>query len=558
MEERIWHKVYAPQVPPSVDYEEITLPAALERTAGNFPDTTALIMMGKRITYKELDDLVNRFAAALTDLGIQKGDKVALLLPNMPQVVMSVYAVFRRGAAVVMNNPLYTESELEYQLNDSDSKMAICLDLLVPRIQKLKEKTGIETVIACHIRDYLPFPKKQLFPLVKKDMHRKTDPKEGVHDFMDLVKRYPSTPPKTGVAFDDLASLLYTGGTTGVSKGVMLSHANLSINVQQLKAWIFDAEDGKETVMGIFPIFHSAGFTAVMNQCIFRGLTVILIPRPEPGIVLEMTRKYRPDWFPCVPTIYAGLLNHPDFQKTDFSFIKGCISGAAPLALETIREWEKTVGASIVEVYGLTETSPLSHANPWRGKTKVGSVGVPVTDTDCRIVDLKTGTKDLALGESGEILLKGPQLTKGYYKKPEETADAIRDGWFYTGDIGYMDDEGYLFIVDRKKDMIIAGGYNIYPRDIDEVLYEHPQIQEACAVGLPDPYRGETVKAFIVTKPGETLTEEEVISYCREKLAAYKVPKLVEFMDELPKSTVGKVMRRKLREMEMERAKKEK
>jgi long-chain acyl-CoA synthetase len=457
-----------------------------------------------------------------------------------------------------MNNPLYTENELEHQLNDSDSKMAICLDLLVPRLLKLKEKTGIETVIACHIRDYLPFPKKQLFPLVKKDMHRKTDPKEGVHDFMDLVKRYPSTPPKTGVAFDDLASLLYTGGTTGVSKGVMLSHANLSINVQQLKAWIFDAEDGKETVMGIFPIFHSAGFTAVMNQCIFRGLTVILIPRPEPGIVLEMTRKYRPDWFPCVPTIYAGLLNHPDFQKTDFSFIKGCISGAAPLALETIREWEKSVGASIVEVYGLTETSPLSHANPWRGKTKVGSVGVPVTDTDCRIVDLETGTKDLALGESGEILLKGPQLTKGYYKKPEETADAIRDGWFYTGDIGYMDDEGYLFIVDRKKDMIIAGGYNIYPRDIDEVLYEHPQIQEACAVGLPDPYRGETVKAFIVTKPGETLTEEEVISYCREKLAAYKVPKLVEFMDELPKSTVGKVMRRKLREMEMERAKKEK
>jgi long-chain acyl-CoA synthetase len=271
-----------------------------------------------------------------------------------------------------------------------------------------------------------------------------------------------------------------------------------------------------------------------------------------------MTRKYRPDWFPCVPTIYVGLLNHPDFHKTDFSSIKGCISGAAPLALETIREWEKEVGATIMEVYGLTETSPLSHANPWGGKTKVGSVGVPITDTDCRIVDLETGTNDLPLGESGEILLKGPQLTKGYYKKPEETADAIRDGWFFTGDIGYMDDEGYLFIVDRKKDMIIAGGYNIYPRDIDEVLFEHPKIQEACAVGLPDPYRGETVKVFVVTKPGEAMTEEEVTSYCREKLAAYKVPKLVEFMDELPKSTVGKVMRRQLREMEAEKAKKEK
>jgi len=558
MEERIWHKAYAPQVPPSVDYEEITLPAALERTAGNFPDTTALIMMGKRITYKELDDLVNCFATALADLGIQKGDKVALLLPNMPQVVVAAYAVFRLGAAVVMNNPLYTESELEYQLNDSDSKMAICLDLLVPRIQKLKEKTGIETIIACHIKDYLPFPKKQLFPLVKKAMHRKTDPNEGVHDFMDLVKKYPATPLNTEVAFDDLASLLYTGGTTGLSKGVMLSHANLSINVQQLKAWFHDAEDGTESLLGIFPIFHSAGFTVVMNHSIFRGFTVVLVPRPEPAGILDLTSRFRPTVFTCVPTIFIGVLNHPHFSKADFSFIKYTVSGAAPLALETIREWENATGSSIVECYGLTETTLLSHANPWGGKTKVGSVGIPVSDTDCRIVDLETGTKDLPLGESGEILLNGPQLTKEYYKKPEETADAIREGWFYTGDIGYMDDEGYLFIVDRKKDMIIAGGYNIYPRDIDEVLYEHPKIQEACAVGLPDPYRGETVKAFVVTKPGETLTEEAVISFCREKLAAYKVPKLVEFMDELPKSTVGKVIRRKLREMEMERAKKEK
>jgi len=558
MEERIWHKAYAPQVPPSVDYEEITLPAALERTAGNFPDTTALIMMGKRITYKELDDLVNCFATALADLGIQKGDKVALLLPNMPQVVVAAYAVFRLGATVVMNNPLYTESELEYQLNDSDSKMAICLDLLVPRIQKLKEKTGIETIIACHIKDYLPFPKKQLFPLVKKAMHRKTDPNEGVHDFMDLVKKYPSTPPDTEVAFKDLASLLYTGGTTGLSKGVMLSHANLSINVQQLKAWFHDAEDGTESLLGIFPIFHSAGFTVVMNHSIFRGFTVVLVPRPEPAGILDLTSRFRPTVFTCVPTIFIGVLNHPHFSKADFSFIKYTVSGAAPLALETIREWENATGSSIVECYGLTETTLLSHANPWGGKTKVGSVGIPVSDTDCRIVDLETGTKDLPLGESGEILLNGPQLTKEYYKKPEETADAIREGWFYTGDIGYMDDEGYLFIVDRKKDMIIAGGYNIYPRDIDEVLYEHPKIQEACAVGLPDPYRGETVKAFVVTKPGETLTEEAVISFCREKLAAYKVPKLVEFMDELPKSTVGKVIRRKLREMEMERAKKEK
>jgi len=554
MEDRIWHRSYAPGVPPSIDYEEITLHDALERTARDFPDTVALILMGKRITYKELDDLVNRFAAALADLGVGKGDKVALILPNIPQVVVASYAVFRLGAVVVMNNPLYTESELEYQLNDSECKTAICLDLLVPRLLKLKEKTGIDTIIACHIRDYLPFPLKQLFPFVKRQMHRKTDRREGVLDFMDLVNKYGPNPPRTDVGFQDLCALLYTGGTTGLSKGVMLTHGNACTNVQQLKAWIPEPQAGQESVMGIFPIFHTAGFTAVMNECMYRGLTVILIPRPEPGIVLEMTQKYKPDWFPCVPTIYVGVLNHPDFPKTDFSSVKGCVSGAAPLALETIREWEEKVGATIVEVYGLTETSPLSHANPWPEVTKVGSVGVPVPDTDCRIVDVETGTEELGLGESGEILLKGPQLTQGYYKKPEETADAIRDGWFYTGDIGYMDDEGYLFIVDRKKDMIIAGGYNIYPRDIDEVLFEHPKILEGAAVGLPDPYRGETVKAFVVPRPGETVTEDEVISFCKEKLAAYKVPRKVEFLEELPKSNIGKVLRRKLREMEIEKA----
>ena len=556
MEERIWHKSYDPQVPPSIDYEQITLPEALNRSAGNYPHQVALVMMGKKITYRELDALVNRLANALQDLGVKKGDKVAILLPNIPQGFIACYAVFRLGAVVVMNNPLYTESELEYQLNDSDSTVAISLDLLIPRILKLKNKTGIRTVISCHIRDYLPFPARQLFPLVKKGMHRKPVPGEDVVEFTDLIRKFPDQPPAAEVALDDLGALLYTGGTTGVSKGVMLTHRNLSVNAQQLRAWTFDAVEGRESLMGIFPIFHSAGFTAVMNHCLYRGLTIILVPKPDPAGVLKMTKKYRPDYFPCVPTLYVGLLNHPDFPKADFSFIKGCVSGAAPLALETLKQWKETVGAQIMEVYGLTETSPLSHANPWRGKAKAGSVGLPVPDTDCKIVDLGDGTQEMGQGESGEILLKGPQLTQGYYKKPKETANAIRDGWFYTGDIGYLDEEGYLYIVDRKKDMIIAGGFNVYPRDIDEVLFEHPKIKEACAVGLPDPYRGETIKAFVVPREGETLTAEEVMAFCREKLAAYKAPKQVEFMEDLPKSTVGKVLRRKLREMEMERAKK--
>ena len=553
MEERIWHKHYAEKVPTSLDYQKITLPEVLKRTVNKYPDSVALNMMGKKITYRELGNLVDRFATALADLGVKKGDRIALIMPNMPQMAVAAYAVFRLGAVVVMNNPLYTERELEYQLNDSGCTVCVCMDLLVPRIKKLQAVTGIKTIIAAHIRDYLPFPAKQLFPFIKKGMHRKTEPNEGVLDFMDLVKKYPPKPPETTVEWDDLAALLYTGGTTGVSKGVILKHRNCSSVIQLMQAWIYDPDEGKDSIIAIFPFFHIAGFTAMMNHSIYRGLEQILVPRPDPQIVLDMTKKYKPDWFGCVPTIYVGLLNHPDFPKADFTFIKGCLSGAAPLAMDTIRKWEETVGAQIVEVYGMTECTTLCHANPWRGKTKVGSVGVPIPDTDCKIVDVETGEKEMPIGEPGEIVIKGPQVADGYYNKPQETAIAFKDGWFYTGDIGYMDDEGYLFIVDRKKDMIIAGGYNIYPRDIDEVLYEHPDVQEACAVGVPDTYRGETVKAFVVRRPGATCTEEDIIAFCRKSLAAYKAPKIVEFIDELPKSVVGKVLRRELREMEMKK-----
>jgi long-chain acyl-CoA synthetase len=548
MENRIWHKAYAPGVPISIAYEKMTLSQSLEKTAGRFPDTVALIMMGKNITYRELNDLVNSFAGALSDQGLQKGDRVALIMPNMPQMVIAAYAVPRLGGVVVMANPLYTERELEYQLADSGVTICICMDLLVPRINKIKNKTAVKTVIACHLRDFLPFPLKQLFPYVKKAMHRPVQADDDALDFKDLIKRYPAQAPLVDVGPEDLAALLYTGGTTGVSKGVMLTHANCMTVPQQMKAWFFDTRQGEDKILAVFPFFHVAGFSAIMNFSIHMGFTIILVPRPEPQTVLDMTKKYKPTYFSCVPTIYVGLLNHPDFPKMDFSFIKGCLSGAAPLALETIRDWEAAVKATIIEVYGMTESTTLCHANPWKGKTKVGSVGVPIPDTDCRIVDVVSGEEDVALGESGEILIKGPQIMQGYYKRPDETAKALRDGWFYTGDIGYMDEEGYLYIVDRKKDMIIAGGYNIYPRDIDEVLFEHPKILEACAVGIPDPYRGETVKAYVVVRPGETVTEQEIIAFCRERLAAYKSPKIIEFIDELPKSTIGKILRRELRD----------
>lgn len=550
MEDKHWHKSYAPGVPKILDYERTTISEALTRSAKNFPNNTALNYMGKKITYAELDRLVNSFARALQDLGIQEGDKVGVCLPNIPQVIISNLAIFRIGAVTVQNNPLYTERELAYQLNDSDAKMVITLALLIPRIEKIRSETKIEKIIGCHVNTYLPFPKKQLFPLVKKDMYHKVIPTEDVKVFKDLIGRYSSTPVKECSKWDEVGALIYTGGTTGVSKGVMQSHANLSCNVQQFVAWFPDLKPGEEKVVGNFPVFHAAGFTAIQNFVIWKAWENILVPRPEPRINIEILKKHRPTILPGVPTIFIGLLADPDFRKLDLSFIKGFFSGAAPLAMDTIKDLKNLTGAMMCEIYGITETSPMIAGTPWGGTNKPGTVGVPLSDTDIRIVDVKDPDKELSIGEVGEIVIKGPQVMMGYYKNPEETANVLKDGWFYSGDIGCFDEDGYLKIVDRKKDMIIAGGYNIYPVELDGVLFDHPKILEACTIGVHDGYRGETVKAFVVLKEEETLTEEDIIAYCRENLAPYKVPKFIDFIDELPKSAVGKVLRRKLKEME--------
>ena len=555
MDEKFWHKSYAPGVPKTLDYEKITISEALTRAAKNFPEHTALNYMGKRITYKVLDGLINQFARALQDLNVKPGDKVAVCLPNIPQVIIANMAIFRIGAVCVQNNPLYTERELTYQLNDSESKHVVTLTLLIPRMQKIKPQTRIQKIIGCHINTYLPFPKKQLFPLVKKDMYRKVESAEDVLVFKDVISNYSADPLPDLSKWDELGALLYTGGTTGVSKGVMLSHANLSSNVQQFIAWFPDLKPGEERLVGNFPVFHIAGFTAIQNFITWQGWENIMVPRPEPKINIEIIKKYKPTFLPAVPTIFVGLLADPEFSKLDFSSLKGFFSGAAPLAAATIRDLKELTGATMCEVYGATETAPVATVTPWGGTIKPGTVGVPVPDTDVKIVDVEDSTKTLDIGEAGEIAIKGPQITMGYYKKPEETENALKDGWFFTGDIGKFDEDGYLSIVDRKKDMIIAGGYNIYPVELDDVLMGHPKILEACAIGIPHEYRGETVKAFIVVKEGETLTEEEITTYCKEKLAAYKVPKIFEFTKELPKSAVGKVLRRKLKEMELEKTK---
>jgi long-chain acyl-CoA synthetase len=549
--ERIWHKNYPAGVPAQIDFESLSMPEALTRSAKRFPDMTALIYMGKKISYAALDSLVNRFAKALTAIGVKKGDTVAMLLPNIPQVVIANYAAWRIGAVASQNNPLYTERELTYQLDDADASVLVTLDLLLPRVLKVKPETKVKHIITCHINDYLPFPKKQLFPYVKKQMYRKVEPLPGISQFMDLMARYDDTPVHSEAYWDEVGTLIYTGGTTGISKGVMLTHANMSCNVQQLKSWFHDLQEGDgSSMLAIFPFFHSAGFTGIQNFTVWGGWTDILVPRPEPAAIIEQLKKFRPTFVPGVPTIFIGLLNNPAFRRLDLSFIKGFVAGAAPLSVETINELKGLTGGDLINVYGLTEISPMGTISPWKGDIKPGTVGVPIPSTDLKIVDVETGTSEMKLGESGEVCFKGPQVMKGYYRKPEETRIVLKDGGLFTGDIGFLDEDGYLTIVDRKKDMIVASGFNIFPQEIDEILFSHPKVLEACTIGIPDAYRGEAPKSFVVSKPSEQLTKEEITAFCKERLAAYKVPKDIEFMTELPKSAVGKILRKELREMD--------
>ena len=547
-----WLKFYDPGVPASVDYEDITLPEAFARAAAEFPGNTALTYQGFTLSYSALSDMIARFATALAGFGVKKGDRVAIHLPNIIPCVAAYYAVLSVGGVVVMNNPLYSDRELSHQFNDSGAKVLITLDILANRVIGLRPLTSIRQVVYTSVGDYLPFPKNLLFPLVarKRNLSADVKPAPDVYRFKDLVARTAPSPPKVEVGLDDLAMFQYTGGTTGVSKGVMLSHRNLSCNVQQIRAWFPAFEKGREIMLGALPFFHVFGMNTAMNLAMCAGWNLILVPKPQPAELLEAIRKFRPTLAPLVPTMYIGILNHPDLARTDMTSIKGCFSGSAPLPVEVIREFEKVTGAVIVEGYGLTETSPVATINPFGGRRKVGSIGIPVPDTRVRIVDLALGEEDVPLGERGEILVAGPQVMRGYWKKPDDTAGTLQDEWLFTGDIATMDEDGYIFIVDRKKDMIISGGYNVYPRDIDEVFHGHPKVLDVCAIGIPHPTRGEAVKVFIVLRDGETATSEEMMDYCKEKLAKYKWPVEIEFRTELPKTQVGKVLRKDLREQE--------
>ena len=557
-QDKPWITSYEKGVPDTIEYEEICLPEILEGSAVRFPNKMALLFQGYKISFRELNDMVNRFAAGLNGFGIDKGDSVAIVLPNVIPCVVAYYAILKIGGITVMNNPLYSDRELEYQFNDSDSKLLVTIDLLANRMIDLRPKTKIKQIIYTSIGDYLPFPKNLLFPFVakKKNLAADVKPAENVYPWKNLPPNNISRLPEVELSFDDIAMYQYTGGTTGVSKAVMITHGNLSKQVQQIAAW-FSRFDSNEIMLGALPFFHVFGLTTAMNLAIFQGWGNILVPKPQPDALLEAIRKFKPSFAPLVPTMYIGILNNPAIDKTDLTSIKGCFSGSSPLPLETIRDFENKTGAVIVEGFGLTEASPVTHVNPFAGgKRKAGSIGIPISDTECRIVSLDDGKTDVPVGESGELLVRGPQVMKGYWNNPEDTANTLTDGWLHTGDIAKMDEDGYFYIVDRKKDMIISGGCNVYPRDIEEALYENPKIQEACAIGIPHPTRGEAIKVFTVLKQGETATQEELIEFCKDKLARYKLPTEIEFRDDLPKTNVGKILKKELRSEEMAKRKK--
>ncbi|WP_267867996.1 AMP-binding protein [Rossellomorea vietnamensis] len=546
-----WLAEYPAEIPKELNLVEKPLQSYLTEAASLYGDKAAIHFMGKEVGYKELYESALKFAGYLKTLGINKGDRVAIMLPNTPQSVIAYYGILYAGGVVVQTNPLYMEREIEYQMKDSGAKVILTLDILYPRVSKVMKNTDLEHIIVTAIKDYLPFPKNLIYPFIQKKQYGivvKVDHRGQNHLFTEIMK--------TAVAeaisqeeFDfenDLALLQYTGGTTGFPKGVMLTHKNLVANASMCDAWLYKCTKGEEKMLGILPFFHVYGMTAVLILSVMQGYKMILLPKFDAETTLKTIQKLKPTLFPGAPTIYIGLLNHPDLKKYDLSSIDSCLSGSAPLPVEVQQQFEEVTGGKLVEGYGLTESSPVTHSNFLWDKARIkGSIGVPWPGTDSAVFSMETG-EPLPPNEMGEIVVKGPQVMKGYWNRPEETEQTLKDGWLLTGDIGYMDEKGYFYVVDRKKDMIIAGGFNIYPREIEEVLYEHPAIQEVVAAGVPDPYRGETVKAYVVLKEGESLTEEELNEYSRKYLAAYKVPRIYEFRKELPKTAVGKILRRAL------------
>ena len=564
-----WLAHYEEGVPAEVEIPDYPVTQNLVNTAKKYPHNTALIfgnvveplgemLLDAKMDYQQLLELTYRFAAALQKLGVKKGDRVAVHLPNCPQFVIAYYATLMVGGIVVPCNPQYVARELSHQLADSGAEVIVTLSLTYPIVKKIRSETSLKHVIVANVKEYFPGLLKFLFTAAveKKEGHYQDISGEAnTYWFQDVLAGAPAKPTPVEVDMEDPAVLMYTGGTTGLSKGAQLTHRNIHANAVQIRAWFPRLVEGKEVILTSLPLFHSYGMSTCLNLGTLLGASMILVANPRVLIhILKSIAKHRPTVYPAVPAMYVAINNYPEIHKFDVSSIKACISGAAPLPIEVQQKFQELTGGRLVEGYGLSEATPVTHANPIYGENRIGTIGLPFPSTESKVVDTETGGKDLPPGEVGELAVRGPQVMKGYWQMPTETANVLRNGWLHTGDLARMDADGYFQIVDRKKDMILgAGGFNIYPREVEEALYQHPKVKQAAAVGIPVEGKGERVKVFIVLKDGETATEEEIIQFCNENLTPYKVPRYVEFRQELPITMVGKVLRRVLLEEELKK-----
>ena len=535
--EKPWLNYYDDPVPATIDFENAPLHIWLDRAAAAWPQQTAIKFMTFSMTYAELQAATKIVAENLRLLGIKKGERIAVMLPNLPQTIIAYWGVMRLGAVAVMTNPLYMETELLHQFSDAGARLLITLDSLWPKVDAIWERLSIEKAFIIQT------------PGAESSVERVADK---VYPWEALMQ------PNDGytcedIRANDLALLQYTGGTTGASKGCMLTHGNLSANLEQTEVMFHVLTKGEEKFIGVLPYFHIYGLTVCMNLAVKMGAAMLPLPRFAPQTLLQLFDDERPTCMPAAPAIFNALLHQKDIDEHDLTSLKLCISDSAPLPVKQLEDFEQRTGAVVSEGYGLTEASPVTHFNPIIKKRKTGSIGLPLPSTDVKIVDVEDGVTEMGIGEAGELLIRGPQVMQGYYHMDGETDLTLRDGWLYTGDMCTMDEEGYFYVVDRKKDLIISGGFNVYPREIEEVLHKHPKIKEAVVIGIPSETRGEAPKAFIVFKEGEETSRAEIVAYCREKLASYKTPKEIEIRDSLPRSAVGKVLRRFLRDEELKK-----
>ena len=548
--DRVWLKKYPPGVPPTVEIPNVLLTELIEESCRQWADRTALIYYGARWSYRRFWAESERFASALRRDGVGPGDRVAIYLPNTPLYPIAVFAILRLGAIVVQVSPLYVGQDLTRLLKDSGAKAIVTLEILYPNLAKIREEYPIPVAYVARLREFYPW---YLRPFVNSVLRKRGMPTEfprepWVHPYAAAARTQGSVDLFKGDPARTVAIYQYTGGTTGISKAAMLSHRNLVANVTQGNAWNTSRIPGREVVLAAIPFFHIYGLTVAMFMALADGGTIVIQTRPDIPELLKLIDRYQPTQFPGVPALYNGFNHQPDIAQHRIGSIRYCLSGSAPLPAEVARRFEELTGGAVVEGYGLSETSPVTHVNPLRGERRPGSVGLPIPNTDERVVDLETGTRVLGPGEVGELAVRGPQVMLGYFGHPEETAAVLKDGWFRTGDVARLDADGYAYIVDRKKDMVNVGGMKVYPREVEEVLFQHPGVEDAAAIGVPDPEHGEVIEAFVVRKAGSSVSAEELIAFVRERIAHYKAPRTIEFRSSLPRSGVQKVLRRVLRD----------